>query len=95
MADARDAPVPRGGNYWPLLARVAAAIILALNLWMAADNAARFQGLLPPAWAGNHPTNPFQTDAETKLADVARAPDAGPLATRLLGHEEDHEWDMP
>lgn len=85
VAGARDGP-------WPVLWRVAAAIIVALNLWLAASNAARFQALAPLARA-EHPMSPFETEAETKLANVARVPDAGPLARRLFGPEEDNEWD--
>src|SRR3954447_21571090 len=90
MADAHGPPASR----WPL-GEVALAVVLILTLWMTVANAIRYQELAPPARAADDATDGFQSDTETQLANVARAPDAGPLARRLFSHEDDHEWDTP
>jgi hypothetical protein len=92
MAAGRDSAA--ADRRWPL-GEVTVAVVLALNLWMTVANTSRFQGLAPPAGGANDTTDSLQTDTETKLLNVARAPDAGPLARRLFSHEENDEWDTP
>jgi hypothetical protein len=90
LADAHGPPTGR----WSLV-EVAVALLLALNLWMTVANMTRFQGLAPPARAAEEAPDLFQTDTETQLANVPRAPDAGPLARLLFDYEEGHEWGTP
>src|SRR5262245_59289349 len=94
MAEARQ-PQQANGWWW----RIAAAIILALNITMTVSNAIRYQGLGTPPEARVSPTpetgDRFDRAAARALANVVPAPDAGALARRLFSTQEKDEWDMP
>src|SRR4051794_25552886 len=95
MADARQPHNPPAGWWW----RIAAAVILALNVAMTVGNAIRYQGLATPPVARVNASpdteDSFDRAAARALANVVRAPDAGALARRVFSTQENDEWDMP
>src|SRR4051812_26658635 len=84
------------------LAGLAAAVVVAVNLALCADNGRRYQGLAiiqhapAPAQAERPATeDPFETLAAVALARLTPLPDAGDLARDLFRSKEALPWALP
>src|SRR5262245_2920950 len=111
MADTRDRPVVgHPPSRWRFVWRVAAAVILALNLGMSVANGLRFQRVTTSAvapvgvegWAARarvpevfDAEERFQRLAASAVAGLTPAPDVGVLTRTFFSTEEEREWDMP
>jgi hypothetical protein len=102
MKDMAGPTAPKAGR-WRLVWRLAAAVIVALNVGLSIDNGVRFQRLTPQeihVGSAHEAANVaeengrFQQFARRAVANVAPAPDAGALS-RLLFSEEERGWVMP
>jgi hypothetical protein len=95
---------------WKYVWQAAAAIVVALNLWMTAANTVRVGRLAPadmvedsppPGMAEPEAPDTFDTNdplnqlAVRALANLAPAPQAGVLGRNFFSNEEEHEWALP
>jgi hypothetical protein len=108
MTSSRTTSTSRpAGRRWRLVWRMAAAVILALNLGMSVANAVRFQRLtslaVAPAglesWAaraatpgGFDPNDRFHVFAASALASLTPGPDAGALCRDFFSDREERRW---
>jgi hypothetical protein len=109
-AQRRLAAIVRPRNRWRPVWQAAAAIVVAMNLWMTVDNAAQInhQALIaafeeqPTAQAArpdisdiDDASDPWQSLTASVLASLRPAPQTGALGRHFFSNEEEREWALP
>jgi hypothetical protein len=84
-AERQPAPRPQ----WTVPWRAAAAVVLALNLALSAANGLRYGSLSSAVVEPREGDGSFRAFAAGALAQLAPAPDAGPVARRFVEQQED------
>ncbi len=89
----------RTGRSWPIVWRVAAAVILVLNLGLSAANGIRFRQLASPRTTGSNRMMAVADDrwsvlAASAVATLSPAPDTGALGRDFFSDKGEGQWDM-
>jgi hypothetical protein len=107
----RRCPAPASlRNRWKPVWQAAAAIVLAVNLWMTVANTLRVRRLAPIAAVEEQPvvqaarpgisdtgdaSDPLQLLTARILANLTPAPQTGALSRHFFSNEEEREWALP